>query len=372
MAVTVTPYPRLSLRGLTKRFGETLAVDGLSFDVGPGELVTLLGPSGSGKTTTLLAVAGFVAPDAGEIRVDGRPVARTAPHRRGIGMVFQEAMLLPHLTVAENVAFPLRMARVGRAEREAAVGRALDMVRLGRLGARMPDQLSGGQAHRVALARALVKEPRLILLDEPLAALDRQLREEMQAELRGLHQRIGAGLLYVTHDQGEALTLSDRIAVIAEGRLHQIGTPAEVYDAPADAFVARFMGESNRLGGVVEEIEDDVARIRLGGGMMVEAIAVGVRLGRRCVVSVRPERIALAAVSAEEMGEGALPAVLRDVVHHGDHMRLHLDAGAPGAAVPLVVKRPAGAPLGGLRRGEMAAIAWQAHHARAFEPEVGM
>ncbi len=365
------PLPRLRLTGLRKSFDGVVAVDGVALDVAAGELVSLLGPSGSGKSTTLLMVAGFVVPDGGEIRVDGRPILRTPPHRRGIGMVFQDASELPHLTVAENVAFALRMRGVGRAAREAAVKAALDMVRLSRFADRRTDQLSGGQAQRVALARALVFSPRLILLDEPLGALDRQLREEMQFELRALHGRLGAGMLYVTHDQSEALILSDRIAVIAEGRLRQIGTPGQVYDAPADAFVAGFMGESNRLSGVVQAIEDDVARVRLGGGDVVEALACGVAVGRRCVVVVRPERIALAAVAADEMGEGAMPVVLRDITHHGDHMRLMLAAGPAGAPVMVVVKRPAGAPLGGLVRGQPAAIAWQAHHARAFEPEAG-
>jgi len=250
--------------------------------------------------------------------------------------------------------------------------RALDMVRLTKLALRMPDQLSGGQAQRVALARALVFDPRLILLDEPLGALDRQLREEMQFELRALHARLGAAMLYVTHDQAEALTLSDRIAVLVDGRLRQVAPPATLYDAPSDAFVAGFLGDNNRLGGTVEAIEDDIAIVCLGCGPVVEALAAGARLGRRCVVSIRPERIALAAISAEEMGEGALPAVLRDITFHGDHVRLALEAGLPGAApATLIVKRPAGAPLGGLAPGQPAAIAWQAHHARAFEPEIG-
>jgi putative spermidine/putrescine transport system ATP-binding protein len=372
MPDAVPSHPRLGLRDLRKTYAGTPAVDGLSLDIHAGELVSLLGPSGSGKTTTLLMVAGFVRPDSGEVRLDGIAFRHTPPHRRNVGMVFQDSTLLPHLSVAENVAFPLRMRRWSRARREAAVLRALDMVRLSRLALRMPAGLSGGQAQRVALARALVFEPRLILLDEPIAALDRQLREEMQYELRSLHARLGAAMLYVTHDQAEALTLSDRIAVLVEGRIRQVGTPAGLYDDPADAFVAGFLGDNNRLGGTVEAIEDGIARIRLGCGPVVEAQAAGARPGHRCVVSIRPERIALAAIPAEEMGEGAMPAILRDISFHGDHLRIALEAGLPGTApVHMVVKRPAGAPMAGLAPGQPAALAWQPHHARAFEPEVG-
>ena len=363
-----TPLPRLAISAISYSYGEDFAVNALSLEIAAGECVTLLGPSGSGKSTALAMIAGFIRPLSGDIRIDGRPVMRTPPHRRDIGVVFQDAQLLPHLTVAENVAFPLRMRNTGRAERETLVKEILALVRLASYAHRYPHELSGGQAQRVALARALVFKPRIVLLDEPFGALDRQLREEMQIELRALQRRLGVAMLHVTHDQDEAMVLSDRIAVIEDGRLRQIGTPAALYDTPAKAFVARFLGENNRLPGRVEGIDaDDVATVSLPGGTLIEAQAIDVGPGHRCVVAVRPERIALAAVRAEEMGEGAFPAVLRDIGFRGTHLRLVLDF----AGQPLVVMRPAAAPMAGLQPGAEVAIAFQAHHARAFRPEAG-
>lgn len=367
MTIASPALPRLALNAISHSYGDLRAVDALSLEVAAGECVSLLGPSGSGKSTTLAMIAGFLRPEAGEIRLDGRPLMRTPPHRRNIGVVTQDAQLLPHLTVAGNVAFPLRMRNVGRAARDKAVGDMLGMLRLGSLAARMPHELSGGQVQRTAFARALVFAPAMVLLDEPFGALDRLLREEMQLELRALQRRLGIAVLHVTHDQGAAMTLSDRIAVIEDGRLRQIGTPGDLYDTPADAFVARFLGENNRLPGRVEELDDDIAVIRLPGGALVEAVAVGVAPGHRCVVAIRPERVALAAVSAAEMGDSALPAILREITFHGDHHRLLLDL----AGFPLVIKRPAGAALAGLRPGAEVAVAWQGHHARAFRPEAG-
>ena len=363
--------PMVSFRHVHKSFdGGTPAVRDLTLEVATGELLTLLGPSGAGKTTVLMLLAGFERPDAGAILVAGRPVAGLPPHRRDIGIVFQHYALFPHLSAAENAAFPLRMRGLGRAEREERVGRALDMVRLQELRDRRPGQLSGGQQQRVALARALVFDPRLVLLDEPLGALDRQLREEMQVEIRQLQRRLGLTMLYVTHDQGEAVALSDRVAVLAEGRLRQVGTPQALYDEPASEFVARFLGENNRLTGKVDRIDAEWASVRLDCGTTVEAMVGDAEAGEACVVSVRPERIAVAAVAAAEMGEGALPATVRDVIFQGDHIRLRLDVGLPGTPVSrITVKRPAGVPLTGLQPGEPAAIAWQPQHARAFRPE---
>ena len=367
------PAPAVSFRHVHKSYDRKIpAVRGLSLEVAPGELLTLLGPSGAGKTTVLMLLAGFERPDAGEILVDGHPVARTPPHRRGIGIVFQNYALFPHLTVAGNTAFPLRMRRFQRAEREARVARTLELVRLQGLEDRLPSQLSGGQQQRVALARALVFAPRLVLLDEPLGALDRQLREEMQFEIRQLHKRLGVTILYVTHDQAEAVALSDRIAILAAGTLRQVGTPQALYDEPESEFVARFLGQNNRLPGRVDAVEDEWAIVRLDCGATVEAQVADAEPGRACVVSVRPERIAVAAVSAAEMGEGALPAIVREVIFQGDHIRLRLEVGLPGAPPAAVtVKRPAGVPLSGLEPGQPAAIAWQPHHARAFRPEAG-
>jgi len=235
----------------------------LTLDVAKGEFLTLLGPSGSGKTTTLMMLAGFEQPDGGEILLAGQPITRTPAHRRDIGVVFQSFALFPHMTVGENVAFPLQVRGVSRAAQQARVGRALEMVRLAGLQDRLPAQLSGGQQQRVALARALVFEPKMVLLDEPLGALDRALREEMQAEIRHLHAALGVTMVYVTHDQAEALRLSDRIAVMAAGSVRQVGTPEALYETPQDAFVAGFLGESNFLPGIVAAIEDDMAVVRL-------------------------------------------------------------------------------------------------------------
>ena len=226
------PSPLVRFQNVRKSYdGSTLVVRDLTLDVARGEFITLLGPSGSGKTTTLMMLAGFEQPDAGDILLEDRPIGRTPPHKRGIGVVFQSFALFPHMTVAENVAFPLEVRRVGRTEREERVARALDMVRLAGLGGRKPSQLSGGQQQRVALARALVFEPPLVLMDEPLGALDKSLREEMQLEIRHLHERLGVTMVYVTHDQGEAMTMSDRIAVFAAGEIQQLGTPEALYES---------------------------------------------------------------------------------------------------------------------------------------------
>jgi putative spermidine/putrescine transport system ATP-binding protein len=291
------------------------ALDALDLDVARGELLVLLGPSGSGKTTTLMLLAGFETPDAGRILLEGRDIARLPAHRRGIGVVFQSYALFPHMTVAENLAFPLEARGLPRTERELRVGRALGMVRLEGLGDRRPAQLSGGQQQRVALARALVFEPPVVLLDEPLGALDKALREEMQHELRALHRRLGLTMLHVTHDQAEALTLADRIAVLAEGRLRQVAPPRALYDNPADAFVAGFVGENNRLAGTVLGVAEGLARIRLASGAEVGARAApALAPGAPCLVMIRPERIAPAA-------EG-LAARVEEALFQGDHQRL--------------------------------------------------
>jgi putative spermidine/putrescine transport system ATP-binding protein len=237
----------LSLRALTKRYQGALAIDDLTLDVAAGEFLTLLGPSGSGKTTVLMAIAGFVQPTSGEILLDGRPITRLPPEAREFGVVFQGYALFPHMTVAENVAYPLKVRRVPKPERAARVRETLELVQLGHLGDRRPAQLSGGQQQRVALARALVFRPNLLLLDEPLSALDKSLRTELQIELKRLHGRIGTTFVNVTHDQEEAITMSDRIAILRGGRLVQMGSPAALFERPQSRFVAGFLGRSNFL-----------------------------------------------------------------------------------------------------------------------------
>jgi putative spermidine/putrescine transport system ATP-binding protein len=359
--------PLVSFQAVRKEFGGGApAVRELDLDVARGELLTLLGPSGSGKTTTLMMLAGFEEPSAGRILLEGRDIARLPPHRRGIGVVFQSYALFPHMSVAQNVAFPLEVRGVPKPERERRVAQALAMVRLEGFGERRPAQLSGGQQQRVALARAMVFEPPIVLLDEPLGALDKALREEMQYEIRELHRRLGLTMLYVTHDQAEALTLSDRIAVFERGRIRQLASPREMYDRPANAFVAGFVGENNRLPGTILARAGDELRVRLEAGVEVGAIAVDAgEAGTPCLVAVRPERIAVAPVSASDLGEGALDAECREVIFQGDHVRLRL---AFGSGAELVVKRPAGGPALP-QPGTRAAVAWSVADARGFRPE---
>ncbi|HEV7264345.1 MAG TPA: ABC transporter ATP-binding protein [Falsiroseomonas sp.] len=362
--------PLLRFEGVSKRYAATArgampppaALDRLDLDVARGELLTLLGPSGSGKTTTLMLLAGFEMPDAGRILLEGRDIARLPPHRRGIGVVFQSYALFPHMTVAENIGFPLEARRIPRAERARRVARALDMVRLPDLAERRPAQLSGGQQQRVALARAMVFEPPVVLLDEPLGALDKALREEMQHEIRTLHRRLGLTMLYVTHDQSEALTLSDRIAVLAGGRLRQVATPRALYDEPEDAFVAGFVGENNRLPATLLHATREAALLRLDGGAQVRAkLAGAAQPGARCVVTVRPERVALPAPAPAD----ALSARLAEALFQGDHIRLRL--ALPGGA-EIVARRPVGEALP--PPGSEVALAWAPGDARAFaEPE---
>ena len=307
---------------VSKAFGSAQVVDALDLSVSRGEFISLLGPSGSGKTTLLMMLAGFETPTGGAIHVDGKRVERLPPYRREMGVVFQNYALFPHMTIAENVGFPLKMRGIGRAEREAKVVRALDLVRLGHLKDRKPSQLSGGQQHRVALSRALVYEPKVVLMDEPLSALDKQLREHMQLEIRELHRTLGLTVIFVTHDQGEALTMSDRVAVLNRGKIEQFDTPSSLYDRPRTRFVAEFIGETNLLGGKLLSQVDGIARIGLDGGGEIACAAGEPRTpGEAVLVSVRPEMLHL---DREPGAPNALPVTVEDEVYHGDHVRLHL------------------------------------------------
>jgi putative spermidine/putrescine transport system ATP-binding protein len=260
---------RIQLEDLSKYYGAVGANQNVNLDISPGEFLTLLGPSGSGKTTALMMIAGFVIPTSGDIRINGQSIVQVPVHKRNIGMVFQNYALFPHLNVARNVSFPLEMRNTPKAEIEKKVDAALNLVRLGSFRDRRPKQLSGGQQQRVALARALIFEPTVLLLDEPLGALDAKLREEMKIEIKQLHNKIGATILFVTHDQEEALTLSDRIAVFDEGEIVQVGTPDELYHRPANRFVADFIGETNLLGGKVISVGDGKCRMILSDGLEI-------------------------------------------------------------------------------------------------------
>jgi len=278
---TQAPPADVRLDGISKRFGDVDAVDDVTLEVAPGEFFTMLGPSGSGKTTTLRLIAGFERPDAGRIELGGADVTRTAPYARDVNTVFQDYALFPHMTVSENVEYGLRVKRVGRHLRRRQAAEALERVRLGGLGARKPIQLSGGQRQRVALARALVNRPRVLLLDEPLGALDLKLRQEMQIFLKALQRDLGITFVYVTHDQEEALTMSDRLAVFDQGRIEQVGTPKDVYEHPRTEFVAGFVGVSNIVeeGGRRFTVRPEKIRLSADGGSRPGTIADAVFVG---------------------------------------------------------------------------------------------
>jgi putative spermidine/putrescine transport system ATP-binding protein len=310
---------------ISKVFGALAVVEDLNLEVTKGEFLSLLGPSGSGKTTILMMLAGFESPTEGRILLDGRRIDQLPPHKRQMGVVFQNYALFPHLSVGENVAFPLEMRHCPRHEIAARVNKALDMVRLGHLADRKPAQLSGGQQQRVALTRALVFQPNVILMDEPLGALDKQLRESMQLEIRDLHRRLGVTVVFVTHDQSEALTMSDRIAVLNGGKIEQLDTPQGIYDAPRSRFVAQFIGETNLMEGTVAALNGTTAETVLNDGITRVVVPAGDRkIGERIAISLRPERIAL---HAEAKAANALPVAVADAVYHGDHLRLQLNAG---------------------------------------------
>jgi putative spermidine/putrescine transport system ATP-binding protein len=288
----------LAFRGISKHYGPVRAVDGVDLDVARGEFLTLLGPSGSGKTTMLMMIAGFTAPSAGEILLDGRAITHLPPEKRNFGMVFQGYALFPHLSVFDNVAFPLKVRRRPPEEIKREVNRALELVQLTALADRMPRQLSGGQQQRVALARALVFTPDVLLLDEPLGALDRKLRTEVQIELKQLHERIGTTFVYVTHDQEEALSMSDRVAIVRDGRFVQIGRPADLYERPATRFVAGFLGESNFIKGRVSGTAEGGFTYNIGGETFRQKAAPAPTVGSDVLLAMRPEKIAIATDAA--------------------------------------------------------------------------
>ena len=339
--------PRIRIDQVSKSFGAVQVIKDLSLDIERGEFVSLLGPSGSGKTTLLMLLAGFEQPTAGSIVLDGRRIDHLPPHRREMGVVFQNYALFPHMSVADNVAFPLKMRGVGRAEIEGRVTRALDTVQLAAMRDRAPAQLSGGQQQRVALARALVFEPAVVLMDEPLGALDKQLREQMQLDIRALHKRLELTVVFVTHDQSEALTMSDRIAVFNRGLIEQIGSPRDIYDHPRTRFVAEFIGETNLLEGTVKGHDRDGTTIQLDSNRQLTVARADVlATGARVLVSVRPERILLAPPSTAV--PNMLPSKVLDSVYQGDHLRVQLDEAGFGLVVRLdrrSAEWPAGADV---------------------------
>jgi putative spermidine/putrescine transport system ATP-binding protein len=344
--------------------GETLVVKNLDLDIRRGEFLTLLGPSGSGKTTTLMMLAGFEMPTHGDITLNGRAINTLPPHKRNIGMVFQNYALFPHMTVERNLAFPLEVRGLPKARIAARVARALEMVRLQDFARRRPAQLSGGQQQRVALARALVFDPELVLMDEPLGALDKQLREHMQMEIKHLHQELGLTVVYVTHDQSEALTMSDRVAVFNDGVIQQLAPPTVLYEEPRNSFVANFIGENNNLHGAVEHLEEERCTVCLEDGARVRATRVNVwGAGRPTTLSIRPERLFVGEAPPDAVNR--LPGEVRESVYLGDHVRVivRTDAGAP-----VMVKMPCAAHAPRPAAGDRVSLAFRAEDCRALDP----
>ena len=321
---------QVRLRHLSKAYGAVAAVDDISLDMPAGAFVSLLGPSGSGKTTTLNLIAGFLSPDSGDILIDDRSIADVPPHRRNIGMVFQSYSLFPHMTVAENVGFPLRMrTAMTRDQATKRIAEMLDLVRLSDFGARYPRQLSGGQQQRVAMARALVSRPRLLLMDEPLGALDKKLREQMQAEIKHIHRSVGTTVIYVTHDQSEALTMSDLVVVMHHARIAQIGTPRALYESPATAFVADFLGDSNLIAATLLETTGERCVVRAGDGSVLRAQPpqFAATPGQPVFVLVRPEDMQAHAAATPLDGRERLTGMVTEQSFHGDTFWLAVAVG---------------------------------------------
>ncbi len=341
--------------------GEILVVKDLNLAIGKGEFVTMLGPSGSGKTTCLMMLAGFETATHGEIKLGGVSINNISPHKRNIGMVFQNYALFPHMTVGENLAFPLEVRKFGKAEVEQKVTRALDMVQMGDFVGRRPAQLSGGQQQRIALARALVFEAELVLMDEPLGALDKQLREHMQYEIKHIHENLGITVVYVTHDQSEALTMSDRIAVFNDGVIQQLADPESLYERPENAFVAQFIGENNRLDGKVEGINGPVASVTLSTGQTVGAHAINCGgAGERTMLSVRPERVLIGDASAPNALEGKVV----ELIYLGDHIRCRMEVADNDQ---FIVKIPNSHAHAALKVGAVTPVGWETDDCRALD-----
>ena len=356
--------PFVSFKGVQKSYdGETLVVKDLNLDIAAGEFLTMLGPSGSGKTTCLMMLAGFETATHGDIELAGRPINNIPPHKRGIGMVFQNYALFPHMTVGENLAFPLQVRNMPKADVEDKVHGVLDMVQMLGFVDRKPAQLSGGQQQRIALARALVFNPELVLMDEPLGALDKQLREHMQYEIKHIHENLGVTVVYVTHDQSEALTMSNRIAVFDDGIIQQLANPVTLYEKPENAFVAQFIGENNRLTGVVEKVIRGKAAVRLDNGTMVDALDIkSGGKGSRTMLSIRPERCVLS--DKKNSHKNNLPAKVEELIYLGDHVRCRMNVAGDDQ---FIVKVPNNAGEIDYRVGDNIFVGWQANDCRALD-----
>ncbi|TLX57943.1 Fe3+/spermidine/putrescine ABC transporter ATP-binding protein [Stutzerimonas nosocomialis] len=342
---------------------KTLVVKDFNLDVARGEFITLLGPSGSGKTTCLMMLAGFEDVTSGEILIDGRPVTSIAPYHRNIGMVFQQYALFPHMTLRENLAYPLKVRKRPKEEIRAKVDEYLALVELQAFGNRYPAQLSGGQRQRVALARALIFSPDIVLMDEPLGALDKKLREQMQFEIKRLHEQLGFTVIYVTHDQTEALTMSDRIAVFNHGVVQQCAAPHVLYERPANLFVADFIGESNKLGGVIEAVGEDTVTVRLADGEQVSSLKVDCsEVGQPTTVSIRPEKLTF----SDHLGSTGNRVKARFVTRHyvGEYIRYHFET---TTGTELVVKNMNDRSAPQFSARQEVSLAWLPHDSQALD-----
>ena len=344
--------------------GKVLVVKDLNLDIAEGEFITMLGPSGSGKTTCLMMLAGFETPTNGEIYLDKNPISNIPPHKRGIGMVFQNYALFPHMTVYENLAFPLRVRKVSKEDTDKKIDKALSMVSLTGFENRMPGQLSGGQQQRVAVARALVFDPAVVLMDEPLGALDKNLRESMQYEIKHIHESIGVTVVYVTHDQGEALTMSNRIAVFNDGKVQQLSSPDKLYEDPVNSFVAEFIGENNRFSGQVTDVSKDKCKVKLDDGSEILANPIVVKSsGEKTIVSLRPER---ALINTKEKMENNFKGKIEEVIYHGDHTRVRLSL---LGNKDFILKVPNSSANMDIKLGNQINVSWNSFDARALDPK---
>tara|TARA_B100001250_G_scaffold264681_1_gene228201 strand:+ start:4188 stop:5276 length:1089 start_codon:yes stop_codon:yes gene_type:complete len=344
--------------------GKVLVVKDLNLDIAEGEFVTMLGPSGSGKTTCLMMLAGFETPTNGEIYLDKNPISNIPPHKRGIGMVFQNYALFPHMTVYENLAFPLRVRKIPKDDIDKKVDKALSMVSLSGFENRMPGQLSGGQQQRVAVARALVFDPQVVLMDEPLGALDKNLRESMQYEIKHIHESIGVTVVYVTHDQGEALTMSNRIAVFNDGKVQQLSSPDKLYEEPVNSFVAEFIGENNTFSGEVSDISNGKCKVKLNSGTEIIANPIRVKSkGEKTKVSLRPER---AIIDPQKGMDNNHKGKIEEVIYHGDHTRVRLDL---LGNKEFILKVPNSSARMDIKVGNQINVGWNSQDSRALDPK---
>ncbi len=359
------PEFHVSFKKVQKTYdGVTLVVKDLNLDIEKGKFVTMLGPSGSGKTTCLMMLAGFESATHGEIIFNGRPINKIPPYKRGIGIVFQNYALFPHMTVGENLAFPLQVRSVPKAEAGKMVREALDMVQMADFTDRYPGQLSGGQKQRIALSRALVFKPELVLMDEPLGALDKQLREQMQYEIKHIHEQLGVTVVYVTHDQSEALTMSDQIAVFNDGIIQQLASPADLYERPENSFIAQFIGENNRLNGTIIKIDEDIAQVVLDDGEKVSALMVNAEgKGTMTLLSIRPERVVIN--PDETKISHSIDGQVLELIYLGDHIRCRMMVAGNDE---FIVKVPNASHKQQLKLGEKLRIGWMTEDCRALKP----